>query len=276
MKRNTSELIAVIGLLLVLEACDSSSNKAGTKAADPVNANAAGTGTTASNAGGATAINSATSASTANVASNTDEETTVKTDNTADASVTIGKDGGGTGGKATNPAKGKDAAVAPAKDATVAAEQMSAEEQKMLEMYQDKKTHSAAEVDPLYEKLEAVPSEFLIGTWKGGVFEENPSNPQNWYGKKIYPDLTADAWLTNNPDGSPGPNNPIMGGMGPATIRQEEYKGKTSAVLVYANQVVRDYFRKIRGDYSNPELGDIVIGFSTYENNYFHLTRTFK
>jgi hypothetical protein len=274
MIRITSELIAVIGLLLAIEACSSSSNQPRTNAIDPANTNgnAAGTGTTAVNAGGAVAINTATGGSTAPVATNKDKDANAKTDKIADASVTAGKDAkaGGTGGNAADAAvsaiKGADAAVATKKKPTEA-------EQKLLDMIASKQTYDATTIDPLYDQLDVIPSEFLIGTWKGHVFEANPANPQNWYGKRVAPDLTAEPWLTNLPDGSPGPNNPIMGA--PSTIQQENFRGKVSAVLVYDTQMNRDYFRKLTGDLNQRALDDIVVGYSSSQLKYFYLVRSY-
>lgn len=273
MRLNLSKLIVSIGFF-ALVACDSSSAKNSSDAAQPItnSPNAAGTSATSENAGGATTATAAAGTTKSSGVSGTGGAA----NKANDAAVATGKAGKGADPTVKDQNKNKDAAVTANKDAAVAGKQPTAEEKKLIEMYEDEvNTFATTDIDPLYEKLDALPSEFLIGTWKGGVFQANAANPQNWYGKRVFDNLTAEAWVTNNPDGSPGANDLIMGGGGLATIRQEEFKGKTSAVLVYATGGVKDYFRKIRGDYSKPALGDIVIGYSTWNSSYFHLTRTF-
>lgn len=286
MKNCTSSLVITVAICCAVEACTSESVPTQTNAKEPASDGINTAKTTATNTytGDATVVSdNATITNDTIGASDKSTDSTLPLTDTEDAAVETVKDSAVTPIKDAVVTPDKDAnvtpadvvVVAPAEDAATTEEQPTEAEQKFLDMMASKQTYNAATITPLYDQLDAIPSEFLIGTWKGHVFEANPTNPNNWYGKRIAPDLTAEPWLTNLPDGGVGPNSSNIFLGCPSTIQQEMFRGKTSAVLVYNNQTNRDYFRKIIGDVSLRALDDIVIGYSSSQLKYFYLVRTF-
>jgi len=286
MKNYTSSLVIAVAICCAVEACTSPSAPTQTNAKEPASdgINAAETTTTNAYTGNATVASDNSTITNHTIgASDEGTDSTLPPTDTEDAAVETVKDSAVTPIKDAVVALDKDVDVTPAdvvvltpaEDAATAEEQPTEAEQEFLDMIASKQTYDAATITPLYDQLDAIPSEFLIGTWKGHVFEANPANPNNWYGKRIAPDLTAEPWLTNLPDGGVGPNSSNIFLGCPSTIQQEMFRGKTSAVLVYDNQTNRDYFRKITGDVNLRALDDIVIGYSSSQLKYFYLVRTF-
>lgn len=286
MKNYISSLVMAVALFCAVEACTSSSEPMQTKAREPASDGINTAETTAKHAqtGDATVASDNSTIVTNTIgASDKSTDSTLHPTDTEDATVETVKDSAVALVEDAVVTPDKDVVVtpsdvvaaAPTEDAATTEEPPSEAEQKFLDMIASKQTYSAATITPLYDQLDAIPSEFLIGTWKGHVFEANPTNPNNWYGKRIAPDLTAEPWLTNLPDGGVGPNSTNIFLGCPSTIQQEMFRGKISAVLVYNNQTNRDYFRKIVGDVDVRALDDIVIGYSSSQLKYFYLVRTF-
>lgn len=137
---------------------------------------------------------------------------------------------------------------------------------RLVQMIDSGKAYSAAELMPLYEQLEPVSIEFMLGSWKGGKFDGGSEpDPINWYGKRFDSANHAEPLVVRSRDGSLQPYTAL----GAAQLRMMEYGGKVSASLIYDKQPIMDYFRKI-DDNRVIGLGDIKGKPTDF---FFHLTR---
>ena len=124
----------------------------------------------------------------------------------------------------------------------------------------------AASLMPLFEQLEPVSAEFMIGTWRGGKFDGGGTpDPINWYGKRFVSKSHVEPLLCRAPDGSIYSYDKL----GVAQLREVSFNGKVSASLIYDQQPIMDYFRKV--------TQDIVVGLGDIKGKptdfFFHLTR---
>jgi len=120
---------------------------------------------------------------------------------------------------------------------------------------------------PLYRQLEGVRLEFMFGTWRGGKFDGGKEpDPISWYGKRFTSPSHAEPLLCRAPDGSIYSYDKL----GLAQLREVSFEGKLSASLIYDQQPIMDYFRKVSDD--------VVIGLGDIKGKptdfFFHLTRT--
>jgi hypothetical protein len=125
---------------------------------------------------------------------------------------------------------------------------------------------SAAQLMPLYLQLEPVSVDFMLGTWHGGKFDGGVEpDPINWYGKRFVSRDHAEPLLCRAADGSIFAYEKL----GRARLRELGFGGKISAGLIYDNQPIMDYFRKVSDD--------VVIGLGDIKGRpldfFFHLTR---
>lgn len=125
----------------------------------------------------------------------------------------------------------------------------------------------AATLMPLFEKLEPVSVEFMFGTWRGGKFDGGKEpDPIHWYGKRFTSRDHAEPLLCRAADGSIYAYDKL----GTARLREAAYGGVLSASLIYDQQPIMDYFRKVSDD--------VVIGLGDIKGRptdfFFHLTRT--
>jgi len=131
----------------------------------------------------------------------------------------------------------------------------------------------------LFDGLDVVPVEFLIGTWRGAEFPtghpmDGMLTATGWYGKQfvdvetVHPLLfhTADrrAAFPVNPALAPvgltlptgrsyhrliTAARPLVGTSKPtARLRMTEYRGRVSATMIYDAKPINDVFRKIADD----------------------------
>lgn len=251
--------ITIAGVIFALGACSDSTAEPATEGAEApsVGAGAAGIADQSSNV---SAMGTAGTDTAANTPVSTDQgKTSTVTTKKKDAGVTSTK------GAAGASAKGTAGAAAPA---TAEPAKPTAEEQQILDMMADtSKRYDSTILTPVYEKLDTVPKEFMVGTWKGGLFIAGSNSTSTWYGKRVAPDFTAEPMLTKGADGGPGPNSG-----GGATVKDEEdANGVTTACLTYDSGAIKDYFRKVSGDVKKRALGDVVIGLGG--GLFFNLTR---
>lgn len=120
---------------------------------------------------------------------------------------------------------------------------------------------------PLFQRLEPVSVEFMFGTWKGGKFDGGKEpDPINWYGKRFLSRDHAEPLLCRGPDGAIYSYEKL----GLARLREAGFDGKLSASLIYDQQPIMDYFRKVSNQ--------VVIGLGDIKGRpldfFFHLTRT--
>src|SRR5690349_20036670 len=97
----------------------------------------------------------------------------------------------------------------------------------------------------LYDELEPISAEEIIGTCKGGRFDGGKSpDPINWYGKRFVSATHVEPLLCRAADGSVYSFEKL----GLAQLREMRFRGKVSASLIYDLQPIMDYFRKVTKD----------------------------
>lgn len=148
---------------------------------------------------------------------------------------------------------------------TTAASATEAETQ-LLQMIASGQAYSAEQLMPLFEQLEPVSIEFMLGTWKGGKFDGGSEpDPINWYGKRFNSENDVEPLLVYGADGGIA----TYEALGRAQLREIRYAGKVSAALIYDKQPIMDYFRKVNDD--------LVIGLGDIKGKptdfFFHLSR---
>lgn len=119
---------------------------------------------------------------------------------------------------------------------------------------------------PLYEQLEPIGIEQILGTWKGGKFDGGADpDPIRWYGKRFVSRTHAEPLLCYADDGSIYSYEKL----GLAQLRELSFQGKVSAALIYDQHPIMDYFRKV--------TDDVIIGLGDVKGKpldfFFHLTR---
>jgi hypothetical protein len=118
----------------------------------------------------------------------------------------------------------------------------------------------------MFDQLESVSADFMLGTWKGGRFDGGASpDPINWYGKRFVSAQHVEPLLCRAADGSIYSYDKL----GLAQLREVVFQGKVSASLIYDQQPIMDYFRKV--------TDDVVVGLGDIKGKptdfFFHLTR---
>lgn len=139
-------------------------------------------------------------------------------------------------------------------------------ETQLLQMIASGQAYSAEQLMPLFEQLEPVSIEFMLGTWKGGKFDGGSEpDPINWYGKRFNSASDVEPLLVHGADGGIA----TYEALGRAQLREIRYAGKVSAALIYDKQPIMDYFRKVNDD--------LVIGLGDIKGKptdfFFHLSR---
>lgn len=139
-------------------------------------------------------------------------------------------------------------------------------EQRWLDMIASGEAYPAETLIPLFEQLEPVDTDFMLGTWKGGKFDGGAEpDPINWYGKRFTSTTDVEPLLVLDADGKVQTFDKLGG----AQMREIKYNGVTSAALIYDSQPIMDYFRKVNDN--------VVIGLGDIKGKptdfVFHLTR---
>jgi catechol 2,3-dioxygenase-like lactoylglutathione lyase family enzyme len=98
---------------------------------------------------------------------------------------------------------------------------------------------------PDFLALEAISPDEMWGMWRGGRFDGGLTpNPINWYGKRFTSFEAVDPLMVRNAAGELVP----FEGLGGARLREVWFMNKVSSTLIYKNQPIMDYFRKINDD----------------------------
>lgn len=139
-------------------------------------------------------------------------------------------------------------------------------ESRILAIIQSGQGCAANTLAGLFDQLEPISAEFMLGTWSGGKFDGGVDpDPIHWYGKRFTSLTDVEPLLCRAEDGSIYAYDKL----GSAQLREMAYKGKVSASLIYDKQPIMDYFRKV--------TPNIVIGLGDVKGKptdfYFHLTR---
>ena len=137
----------------------------------------------------------------------------------------------------------------------------------LLGIIESKKACPATVLLPLYQRLEPVSIDSILGTWRGGKFDGGKEpDPIKWYGKRFISRDQAEPLLCHAEDGSIYAYDKL----GSARLREAAIFGVTSASLIYDQQPIMDYFRKL--------TENVIIGLGDIKGRpldfFFHLTRT--
>lgn len=111
----------------------------------------------------------------------------------------------------------------------------------------------------LFDSLETVDLESLLGTWKGKEFHtghplDGVLKKLNWYGKAFHDADNVDPLLFEVKKGRVIAVDPVpfMGKRklteavgGKARMRMVEFRGKISAAMIYDHLPIHDHFRKV-------------------------------
>lgn len=117
-------------------------------------------------------------------------------------------------------------------------------------------THTACRI---FDELEPVELEDLLGTWKGHEFRTGHAldgvlKKLNWYGKAFHDAENVDPLLFKGLDGEVFAVDPVplmdlrklvKAAGGKARMRRVEHRGKTSAAMIYDHLPIIDHFRKV-------------------------------
>ena len=137
---------------------------------------------------------------------------------------------------------------------------------RFVKLIESKEACAPSVLMELFDQLEPVSMEFMRGTWKGGRFDGGATpDPINWYGKRFVSAQHVEPLLCRGADGSIYAYDKL----GFAQLREVRFRGKVSASLIYDQQPIMDYFRKV--------TNDIVVGLGDIKGRptdfFFHLTR---
>jgi hypothetical protein len=100
-----------------------------------------------------------------------------------------------------------------------------------------------------YDSLAPVTIEFMLGDWEGGVFATGHDGEQqmllvHWDGKTFHGRDDVDPMITRKP-GEGRVANPILG---KASLRMVEFRGTSTATMIYDKHPILDHFREIADD----------------------------
>lgn len=103
-----------------------------------------------------------------------------------------------------------------------------------------------AMLQDFFDSLEALPAEFMLGEWDGGVFTTgHPGEKQlsalDWHGKNFHSANEVNPIISHDADGK-RVVNPVLG---TASLRSVAYRGVVTATMVYDSHPIFDHFRKI-------------------------------
>jgi Domain of unknown function (DUF4334)/GXWXG protein len=122
----------------------------------------------------------------------------------------------------------------------------------------------------LFDRLDGVDIEFMLGTWRGGVFHyDHPFGQQlqaiSWYGKRFRGVDDVEPLLVN----AEGGVVESFERFGLARLRELRFRGTVSAAMLYDKRPLIDHFRRVDDD--------TVIGLADEKGKpatyFFHLTR---
>ena len=145
-----------------------------------------------------------------------------------------------------------------------------------FEELKDRTAVTAAEVDELFEALDTVTPEEILGEWKGGIFATGHHGSEGlehiaWYGKTFNSRLDAKPLICHDEDGNLYSNDVMMGGE--ATLWEIRFRGRVSTSMVYNGAPVVDHFRKVDADTLVGVMDGAESVFDAGQHFYFFLER---
>ncbi|RWA23289.1 hypothetical protein MBRU_00285 [Mycolicibacterium brumae DSM 44177] len=104
------------------------------------------------------------------------------------------------------------------------------------------------QLDALWEILEAVRAEDILGDWKGSGFNtghrmNDALTESRWYGKHLKTVNDVDPIVCYDDDGNLFSNTELS--KGAATLWDIEFRGEVTATMVYDGQPIFDHFKRV-------------------------------
>jgi hypothetical protein len=117
-----------------------------------------------------------------------------------------------------------------------------------FELKESQAVSEPADLDDLWSGLEPIPREFMIGAWSGG---ELPSGHKmdgqlelaRWHGKTFHSIYDVKPLVCRDANGTLYSNQEL--GKGEASLWNVDFRGETTASMVYDGQPVIDHFKKV-------------------------------
>ncbi|MER7987813.1 DUF4334 domain-containing protein [Streptomyces noursei] len=143
-------------------------------------------------------------------------------------------------------------------------------EQEVLDVIASGGEYDGSKLAELFDRLEPVDADLLVGTWAGGGFERTSENAaqlaqMRWYGKRFVDAEHVEPLLCRDEHGAVF----SFEGMGLATLREVVFRGKQSTAMVYDQLPIVDHFRRLTDDV----LLCVMDKKGDPADFYFHLTR---
>ncbi|MGY5126436.1 GXWXG domain-containing protein [Streptomyces nigrescens] len=143
-------------------------------------------------------------------------------------------------------------------------------EQEVLDVIASRGQCDNAKLAELFDRLEPVDTDLLLGTWQGGGFEHTSENAalltkMRWYGKRFVDADHVEPLLCRDEDGTVFSYEE----MGLATLHEVIYRGKQSTAIVYDQLPIIDHFRRL----TDNVLLCVMDKKQTPTDFFFHLTR---
>ena len=106
---------------------------------------------------------------------------------------------------------------------------------------------SAAELDDIWAALDTVRPEEILGEWRGSAFDTgHPLTRQldrvRWYGKRFVSRTDVKPLICRDDNGELYSNTAL--GKGEASLWTVEFRGESTATMVYDGQPVLDHFKR--------------------------------
>lgn len=104
-----------------------------------------------------------------------------------------------------------------------------------------------ATLDALFDSLEPIDCESILGAWKGGAFDTGHKGMASlkaikWYGKTFNSRLDAKPLICYDDQGNLYSNQLMKG---EASLWMIEFRGRVSAAMVYDGVPIVDHFRQV-------------------------------
>lgn len=115
----------------------------------------------------------------------------------------------------------------------------------------DDTVFDTGELDQLWAVLDSVRPEAILGTWKGRVVAtghrmESMLAQVNWYGKTFHSPSRVEPLICQDEHGARYSNTELS--KGEASLWMVEFRGETTATMVYDGLPILDHFKRIDGD----------------------------
>jgi Domain of unknown function (DUF4334)/GXWXG protein len=132
-----------------------------------------------------------------------------------------------------------------------------------------------AELDDFWATLRPATIDLLLGEWAGGEFDTGHSmngglEKARWFGKTFHSATDVKPLVCLDDEGNKFSN--IKMGKGEASLWMEEFRGETTATMVYDGQPIHDHFKVVD---DNAVMG-IMNGKNVLDDGryfYFYLER---